>query len=126
MVTFFQVTHRRADEALADSGITSFQFYLLRHIENSSPVIQLRLASNMGVTPGAISQQIVKLEGLGLLIRESEGKKKILRLTDEGRAVVARLEAGYAAFMASVFASISSAEQESLLFILRKLNRVST
>jgi len=121
MVTFIQGTHRKADESLSDSGISSSQFYMLRHIGINQPVIQLRLASSLGVTPGAISQQLVKLEEMGLLLREPVGKKKLLRLTADGQALVDRLESGYAPFMASVFSPLTKQEKSDLYKILRKL-----
>lgn len=122
MVTFIQGAHRKADEALAESGITSTQFYLLRHVAHSSPVMQLRLASSLGVTPGAVSQQIARLEGLGLLKRVRMGKKKLLELTEDGLRTVKTLEAGHAPFMKSLFSSISEQERRDLLAILKKLD----
>ena len=98
------------------------QFDVLTTLKASEGMTQLALAQQLVVTQGNITQLLAKLEQRGLLLRQQEGRKKCLTLTEQGRQLVDTVIPIHASWNAAQFSGLSSLEQQELLKLLRKLD----
>lgn len=117
-----RLVHRTSQEAAAalrQHGLTPAQFQLLRAVRERPGAMQRELGERFAVTGANVSMLIAKLEAAGLLSRTPEGAANRVELTDDGRAVVDRLEPEQAAFMAARFAALGDAELDRLHELVR-------
>ena len=115
--------YERASTAELDHWHLSLaQFDLLTTLRASEGVTQSDLAKRLLVTQGNITQLIDKLEERGLLCRHQKGRTKCLTLTEQGRQLLDTVVPAHTAWNAGQFACLSTAEQEQLLELLRKLD----
>jgi DNA-binding MarR family transcriptional regulator len=121
MVAFVQRVQRAADAALAGSGVTPAQFFVLATLKRRDGAQQSELAEALGVTAGNISQLVAKLEEARLVRRADRGKAKVVTLTAKGDALVARLAPQHDAFLETRFASLDVGERRALLALLERL-----
>jgi len=90
-----RVSHAFAGK-LAAKGVTVAEWVTLRALYGKDPLPPSRLASQMGMTRGAITKLADRLIARGLVLRSAEdrdGRAQRLALTDAGRALVPRLAA---------------------------------
>lgn len=125
MVAFVQQVHRAADAALAGSGITPAQFFILSTLRRRGETQQVELAEALGVTPGNISQLVAKLEDAALARRTGQGRAKLVSITKRGEALVARVAPEHDAFLEARFAPLRTSERKLLLRLLERLTAPS-
>lgn len=113
---------RASAEQLSAWDLSLAQFDLLTALQVSEGITQQELAKHLLVTQGNITQLLDKLEQRGLLVRHQEGRTKCLRLTEQGKQLLAVVVPAHIAWNADQFAGLSPAEQEQLLGLLRKLD----
>lgn len=105
-------------------GVTVAEWVLLRMLWAPKQLKPSVLAEQMGLTRGAISKLTERLVVKGLVATEADladRRSQTLRLTDKGTALVPQLAALADQNDAAVFSCLSTAEQEALLGILKKL-----
>jgi DNA-binding MarR family transcriptional regulator len=89
----------------------------LATLERSGPQRLTALAVREGVTQPAMTQLIARLQDSGLVHRDADpadGRVVQVRLTDEGRAILARRRAVRAERLAEILARLSPEEQAAL------------
>ena len=89
----------------------------LATLERSGPRRLTALAVQEGVTQPAMTQLIARLQDSGLVRREADpadGRVVQVRLTDQGREMLARRRAVRAERLAGILARISPADQTAL------------
>ena len=89
----------------------------LATLERSGPRRLTALAVQEGVTQPAMTQLIARLQDSGLVRREADpadGRVVQVRLTDQGREMLARRRAVRAERLAGILARISPADQAAL------------
>lgn len=89
----------------------------LTTLERSGPGRLTALAAYEGVTQPAMTQLVDRLQGMGLLERmpdRTDGRVVQVRITDEGRALLARRRAVRAERVAELLARLSPGEQALL------------
>jgi len=89
----------------------------LATLERSGPRRLTALAVQEGVTQPAMTQLIARLQDSGLVRREADpadGRVVQVRLTDQGREMLARRRAVRAGRLAGILARISPADQAAL------------
>jgi len=89
----------------------------LSTLERSGPCRLTRLAAREGVTQPAMTQLIARLQEAGLVDRANDptdGRVAQIRLTDDGRATVARRRAVRADRLAGLLAGLTPSEQDAL------------
>ncbi len=121
MVTFAQRVQRAADAALADSGVSPAQFFILATVDRRGETQQSELAATLGVTAANVSQLVAKLDEARLVTRVDRGKAKVVHLTAKGKALVDRLRPEHDAFLAARFSALGAEERKALLALLEKL-----
>lgn len=120
---FHSRTERAGDEQLRAFGLNMGQFDVLARVGASEGISQGELASSLLVTKGNIAQLMRKMEGRGIVRRESEGRMKRLYLTEAGRELFERVVPAHEDFMQSRFDALTDEEQAMLYELLRKLDR---
>jgi DNA-binding MarR family transcriptional regulator len=110
--------------ALADQGVTVAEWVVLRLLHDHPAMAPSALASQMGMTRGAISKLADRLEARALLVRAGnpeDGRGQSLSLTEAGRAKVPVLAALADANDAEFFGVLTAEEAEALNRVLRAL-----
>ena len=78
------------NQHMKDTGITSQQFSVLRHIQRQSPVSVTELSDLMGVDRTTLSRNLALLEQRGLLAaKPSHGRQRMMTLTSDGEKTLA-------------------------------------
>jgi DNA-binding MarR family transcriptional regulator len=116
----------RNQSLLDDEALTIGQYRML-HVLQHHPETLRELADKHHVTPSTMSRSIDVLVQRNLVTRQDDPedrRKVILRLTDEGQTLLARVDQESRATVASWIEQLSEAEQARLydgLLVLRSL-----
>ena len=104
-------------------GISVSRFDVLNHAGTPEGRTQQELANVLLVTKGNITQLLDAMEGDGLIERRRDGRTKRVFLTEHGRCQRATLVALQEAAIEDNFATLDDGERDTLLRLLRKLDR---
>ncbi|MEV6824033.1 MarR family transcriptional regulator [Amycolatopsis sp. NPDC051102] len=113
----------RIDAALAGSGVSLREFYVLVCIGESGPLSQQRVADRLGLDRSDLVKVLDRLEAAGWVLRErdtEDRRRHVLTLTEAGRATVEKVEEVSSAVTAELLGLLSPAEQETLHRLLLK------
>jgi DNA-binding MarR family transcriptional regulator len=100
----------------------------LATLDRSGPCRLTVLAAHEGVTQPAMTQLVDRLQGMGLLDRlpdPADGRVVQVRITDEGRALLARRQAVRAEGIAGLLAGLSPGDQALLTAALPALEALA-
>lgn len=122
-----QVSHAFARKVEA-CGVTVAEWVTMRELYDVGGLSPSALADKIGMTRGAISKLADRLEGKGLVARETHVSKadrrlQALRLTAQGRALVPRLAALADRNDEEFFGHLKPAERERLEAVMRDIVR---
>ncbi len=123
LVRVFQKVQRAEVEHLRRSGLSVAQFDVLAHVGAAEGLTQQELADALLVTKGNIVQLLDGMEADGLLVRRRSGRTNHIYLTDRGRELRRQALDTHEANIAKELAVLSPDEQQTLLSLLRKLDR---
>lgn len=112
-------------EAIAHTGLAPHQARALRTISGEGPLRPGTLADRLRVAPRSVTEVVDALVDAGLVERDpdpSDRRATILRLTDDGRALMHEITALRRAHTTEVFDEVlTSQEQETLAYLLGRL-----
>lgn len=111
-------------ERLGDQGVTVAEWVFLRALYGRPPTPPSRLASEMGMTRGAITKLADRLLAKSLIVRVADaddGRAQTLALTDAGTALVPGLATLADENEATAFACLSDSERLQLRNTLQQL-----
>jgi MarR family transcriptional regulator, 2-MHQ and catechol-resistance regulon repressor len=120
----------RAVEAYAEHSIAGLEmcgsdFAVLEALLHKGPLPINEIGKKVLLTSGSITVAVDRLESKALVERRASGtdrRAKIVHLTKEGRKLIARVYADHADDMEQlVSASLSKAERETLIRLLKKI-----
>ena len=100
----------------------------LATLERSGPCRLTWLAAREGVTQPAMTQLIARLQDAGLVDRAADptdGRVAQIRLTDDGRATLARRRAVRADRLAELLAGLTPGEQDALTAALPAMDALA-
>jgi DNA-binding MarR family transcriptional regulator len=103
-------------------GLSVPQFDVLVQIGHAEGMTQQQLADSLLVTKGNVCQLLGRMEQLGLLIREQDGRANRLRLSAKGRQLFDEIVPAQEALIAQQFAGLDHDEQRELVRLLGKLD----
>ncbi|WP_430647932.1 MarR family winged helix-turn-helix transcriptional regulator [Agromyces sp. GXS1127] len=118
---------RRIRQERADTELSATQYSALAWTASEGPLTPGRLAELERVTPPSMNRTVNCLVESGLLVREGspdDGRKVLLRTTDEGEAIVRETRRRRDAWLAKRFATLTPDERDTLAAatdILRRL-----
>jgi DNA-binding MarR family transcriptional regulator len=119
---YHKIDHRTA-VLMRMHGISVSRFDVLNHAGTPEGRTQQELANALLVTKGNITQLLDAMEGDGLIERRRDGRTKRVFLTEHGRCQRSTLVALQEAAIEDDFATLDDGERDTLLRLLRKLDR---
>jgi MarR family transcriptional regulator, 2-MHQ and catechol-resistance regulon repressor len=111
---------------VSDYGLTVPQFGILEALHHLGPLSLGELADKLLVTGGNVTYVMDRLEAQGLVERRrSETDRRVVeaRLTAEGRARIASVFPGHAAFIRELTAPLDREERRVLRKLLKRLGK---
>lgn len=126
LMRVYQKIDRRSADMLREWKLSVSRFDVLNHAGNGEGKTQQQLADALMVTKGNICQVLDGMETEGLLYRRRSGRTNHIYLTDEGRELRSTLVPTQEAEIEKAFSVLSDDEQQTLLGLLRKLDRSLT
>jgi MarR family 2-MHQ and catechol resistance regulon transcriptional repressor len=115
---------RLATRSIESSGVGLSDFGVMELLLHKGPQPVNEIGRSIGLTSGAITTAIDRLESSECVVREahpSDRRTRVVRLTARGRQQAAKLFAGHKAAMDAAASELSKAERESLIELLKKL-----
>jgi len=116
----------RANARLEAAGLTTGQFGVLEALFHLGPLCQRELGEKLLRTGGNITLVVDNLERDGLVRRERSRRDRRLitvRLTRHGEKLIRKVFPGHAQAIAAEIGHLTTAEQEQLRRLCRKLGR---
>ena len=116
----------RFEKLVDGEGVTVSEWVALRQIYGETPVTSGELVAALGLTKGAISKVLGRLETKGLLRRtedETDRRVQVLVLTEQGRELVPRLAALADENDRYFFANLPTDTQKTLRVALQAIVR---
>jgi DNA-binding MarR family transcriptional regulator len=113
--------------ALSDHAISVAEWVALNRIEGTQSLTSSVLSASMGMTRGAVSKILEKLEAKSLVIRGAspdDSRAQFLSLTREAKRLLPVLRKIANSNDARFFSTLDESERTSLLSILRKLAEI--
>jgi DNA-binding MarR family transcriptional regulator len=107
----------RAEDPLAALGLSPRQYSLLAVLESDQPESQLELAALCGLMPAQVVPVLDELETRGLAERrrsEADRRRSVVRLTGDGRTLLARADALGDEIMDALFGHLDPAARAEL------------
>jgi DNA-binding MarR family transcriptional regulator len=123
IMRIFNRIDRRSAEAMRAWDLTPARFDVINHAGLNEGATQQELADALLVTKGNVTQLLDALERDGLIRRDKCGRMKRVYLTDRGRAVREQAMTSHVALIAKAMHALSPDEQQTLVNLLRKLER---
>ena len=124
--TFFQqyrhlINH--LNDALKEHGLFSSQWTILFILKERGPMTLTAIWKYLNVEAPTVTRTVSRLETLGYVKREegTDRREKIVRLTDEGLALMPEVEASVLAFEAAMMANLTKEEVAQLERLLGKM-----
>ena len=105
------------DEVLRPTSITTLQYTALTVLERRADLSTAQLARNAFVTDQSAADMVAVLEGRGLVSRlpdPADRRRRVLRLTDEGRSLLESLRAEVAAVESRMLSPLTATEADDL------------
>jgi MarR family 2-MHQ and catechol resistance regulon transcriptional repressor len=115
---------RRAMESIESSDVGLSDFGVMEMLLHKGPQPVNEIGRRIGLTSGAITTAVDRLESCDFVQRElhaTDRRARVVRLTPRGRSQAARLFAGHRAVMDRAAGGLSRAERETLIRLLKKL-----
>jgi MarR family 2-MHQ and catechol resistance regulon transcriptional repressor len=122
----YQMTQKKAREALRGSGLTQPQFLVMTQIAEEEGIPLTRIGENMLVTGGNITGIIDRLEREGLVKRKRDGEdRRIIRafFTPKGQKTYKQALPAYDRFMRQVFGDLGGGDVTRLHKTLEVLHK---
>jgi DNA-binding MarR family transcriptional regulator len=126
LMRIYHKIDRRTADLMKEWKLSVSRFDVLNHAGNGEGKTQQQLADALMVTKGNICQVLDGMEAEGLLYRRRSGRTNHIYLTDEGRTLRSTLVPTQEAEIGKAFSALTDDEQQTLLSLLRKLDRSLT
>ena len=130
LIRSYGLVQRHMQPYFARFGITGAQWGVLRVLdrqlqEGNERIRLVDLSELLLIQPPSVTGVVDRLEKMGLVVREgspSDLRSKYLRLTEEGRSLVAQIVKGHEVQVAHVLAGLNAREQREFKKLLEKLS----
>ena len=119
-----RATRSLLDSVLAEAGTTFSSWTVLAALNARGPVIQKDLAKSLDMIGPSIVERIDQLEEAGLVVRSSvpaDRRASLVTLTDDGRALLARLDGVMRATEAALTAGLDPGDVDATRRVLARV-----
>lgn len=123
LLRIYQKIDRRSAITMRAMGLSVSRFDVLNHAGAREGRTQQELADVLLVTKGNITQLLDAMEADELVCRQRTGRTNRVYLTDRGRTLRLASLFDHEAHIASEFSVLTDQELETLLHLLRKVDR---
>ncbi|MBI3970060.1 MAG: MarR family transcriptional regulator [Chloroflexi bacterium] len=106
---------------LAERGLTRARAELIWRLRERSPMTQRELSQAVGCTPRNVTDLVDALEAAGMVARgphPTDRRATLVRLTKQGEAAAAQMQAEYQKLAASLLSDLSEAELTTFVRIV--------
>jgi DNA-binding MarR family transcriptional regulator len=120
----YQLASGNLSRRIGDAGLTPMQLAALARLREHGEVSQNRLGRMIAMEPANIHALVARLRRRGLLAERADpdhGRRRLLRLTAAGAALLERLLPLAAAATAETLSPLDDHERATLLHLLRRL-----
>jgi DNA-binding MarR family transcriptional regulator len=111
------------DEPIQDLNVSRYQFDLLMQVAFEEGINQQTCAQRMNVTKGNITQHLDRMEKLGLVQRQKQGRTNYLYLTEMGTELVDNFMPIHDQRVKEILSVLTQEELRQFQSILRKFDR---
>jgi len=111
------------DEPIRELNVSRYQFDLLMQVAFEEGINQQTCARRMNVTKGNITQHLDRMEKLGLVRRQKQGRTNYLYLTEMGTELVDNFMPIHDQRVKEILSILTQEELRQFQSILRKLDR---
>lgn len=131
ILRLIEKVERIRKSSVYDAGyvtIMASEMDTIKAIGDNEPIYVTELAKKLGVTKGAVSQQLTKLEKKGLIIKkidEENAAKRAISLTSLGRRMYERHDQFHKELNLFVESLLQSASEESRQFLEMFIEKIS-
>lgn len=131
ILRLIEKVERIRKSSVYDAGyvtIMASEMDTIKAIGDNEPIYVTELAKKLGVTKGAVSQQLTKLEKKGLIIKkvdEENAAKRAISLTSLGRRMYERHDQFHKELNLFVESLFQSASEESRQFLEMFIEKIS-
>ena len=126
LMRVYHKVDRRSADLMKGWKLSVSRFDVLNHAGIREGKTQQELADALMVTKGNVCQVLDGMEADGLLYRRRSGRTNHIFLTDKGRDLRAELVPAQEAEIERAFSVLTGEQQQTLLGLLRKLDRSLT
>lgn len=115
---------RIAERSISSTEVGLTDFRVMEILLHKGPQPVNTLGRQIGLTSGAITTAIDRLEAAEMVTREAhptDRRARVVRLTEQGKRHVTRAFAGHKAAMDEVATVLSAGERADLIRLLKKL-----
>jgi DNA-binding MarR family transcriptional regulator len=123
LLRVYQKIDRRSAITMKAMGLSVSRFDVLNHAGVHEGRSQQELADSLLVTKGNITQLLDAMETDGLVCRQKIGRTNRVYLTDRGRSLRLASLSDHEARITSEFSVLTDDELETLVLLLRKVDR---
>jgi DNA-binding MarR family transcriptional regulator len=110
------------DGALAEAGMTTAQFAILRHVARGEPMPLSRLAEALVMDRSSLYRAVAPIEAKGWIVTAAgQGKSRLAALTPAGRAALAAAVPGWEAAQKKIVGAMGKDMWVGLEFALKAL-----
>lgn len=124
----YAAVSRHAEADVARHGLTGTEFGILEALHHKGPMLLGELQRSILVSSGGVTYLVDRLAAKGLVERREcaeDRRARYAALTDEGRALIARIFPEHAGNLARALAGLTPPEQEQAATLLRTLGRAA-
>ena len=110
-----------------ESGLTSPQLIVLQEVSACDGIMVKQVAENINLSSATVTSILDRLEAKGYVARERsiEDKRKVtLRLTDEGKAIIAKAPKPLQEHFIARFEKLDEWEQSMLLSTMQRIAKM--
>lgn len=111
-------------QVLPQFEISPIMMYVLEFLRKHPDCIAVDIANEFGLTRGAITQLLDKMEKQGLLVRKphpTSRRSHLLQMTDKGNELIIHILAAYNTKIEQLFSSYTKEELAQLQQLLAKM-----
>jgi len=123
LARIYQKVDRASAVHLRGWGLSVAQFDVLARVGGRPGMTQQELAEALLVTKGNVCQLLDRMEADALIERRRVGRAKRLHLTPRGAALFAEVVPAQERVVEQQFGVLDPADRESLLTLLRRMDR---